>query len=78
MFNKKSKQIQNLKKSNNNLVKKQKENIEDFILILNQIQDVINSKKQWKRKTLSINNSIDLAKENYIQKIVELEIDPQY
>lgn len=78
MFNKKSKQIQNLKKSNNNLVKKQKENIEDFILILNQIQDVINSKEQWKCKTLSINNSIDLAKENYIQKIVELEIDPQY
>lgn len=78
MFNKKSKQIQKL----NNLIKestqKEKEYINDFILILNQIQELSNTNTQWKRKKVQIDNAIDLAKENYTKKIVELDIDPQY
>lgn len=81
MFNKKSKEIKNLKELADNNIKRwhniQKENIEDFILILNQIQEFNNSKTQWKHRQLEINNTIDLAREKYIQKIVELEIDPQ-
>lgn len=82
MFNRKSKEIKNLKEIADNSIKRwhniQKENIEDFILILNQIQEFNNSKTQWKHRQLEINNAIDLAREKYIQKIVELEIDPQF
>lgn len=82
MFKRKSKEIKNLKESLNNSVKRyhnvQKENIDDFILILNQIQEFNNSKTQWKHRQLEINNTINLAREKYIQKIVELEIDPQF
>lgn len=80
MFKRKSKEIKNLKESLNNSVKRyhnvQKENIDDFILILNQIQEFNNSKTQWKHRQLEINNTINLAREKYVQKIVELEIDP--
>ena len=78
MFNKKSKQIQKLNNSIKNSNKKQKENIEDFILILEQIQELNNTNTQWKHRQLTINNSIDLAIENYRNKIVELDIDPQH
>lgn len=80
MFKRKSKEIKNLKESLNNNIKRyhdvQKENIDDFILILNQIQEFNNSKTQWKHRQLEINNTINLAREKYVQKIVELEIDP--
>lgn len=80
MFKRKSKEIKNLKESLNNNIKRyhdvQKENIDDFILILNQIQEFNNSKTQWKHRQLEINNTINLAREKYVQKIVELEVDP--
>ena len=78
MFKNKSKQIKSLKEKVDESVNIQKEYINDFILILTQIQETNNKKMQWKHKQLVINNSIDLAIENYRMKIVELYIDPQY
>lgn len=81
MFNKKSKQIKNLKsqilevKKNNNSV--QVSQIEDFELILNQIKDLTNSKGQWKHNQSAINNAINLALENYKNKKVDLIIDSE-
>ena len=78
MFKNKSKKIKSLEEKVDNLVGMQKEVLDDFILILTQIQETNNEKMQWKHKQLVINNSIDLAIENYKKKIVELHIDPQY
>lgn len=78
MFNRKSKKIQKLEKTLNNSLKKEKENISDFILILENIQEINNEKMQWKHKQLVINNAINLAKEKMQQKIVDIDIDPQY
>lgn len=78
MFNRKSKKIQKLEKTLNNSLKKEKENVSDFILILENIQEINNEKMQWKHKQLVINNAINLAKEKMQQKIVDIDIDPQY
>lgn len=81
MFNKKSKQIKNLKsqilevKKNTNSV--QVSQIENFELILNQIKDLTNSKGQWKHNQSAINNAINLALENYKNKKVDLIIDSE-
>ena len=52
---------------------KQKELIDDFILILKQIQKTNNENLQWKKRQTIIRNEITLALENYEQKIVELK-----
>ncbi len=57
------------------------EQYESFIAILNQIQELNNTKEKGKgnfikgfsQRKLSINNMIDLAKESYEQKIKELD-----
>lgn len=78
MFNRKINQIKKLTKAINNSTKNQKENINDFILILKNIQETNNAVIQWKRRQKTINNIIDLSIEKLNQKIVELDIDPQY
>lgn len=79
MFNKKSKEIKELKsklqKLNRKLYDTQIEQYDDFISILTQIQDFNNEKGQWKHKQLTINNAINLALENYKDKKTLLEID---
>ena len=77
MFNKKNLKIQKLEAQKTQLLENQKENIEDFISILKQIQELNNQKTQWKHRQTTVNNAIDLAVENYLTKKVELDIDPQ-
>lgn len=78
MFNKKSKKIKKLEKSLESNALKQREEIYDFILILNQLEEINNSKLQWKRRQSTLNNTIELSREKYTKRIVELDIDPQY
>lgn len=78
MFNKKSKKIEKLLKALTKTIKEKRDLVEDFILILEDIQNTNNEKLQWKHKQLVINNKIDLAIENYKKKIVSIDIDPQY
>lgn len=85
LFNKKSKQTEALSEEINKLNKqlyyKQKNAINDFILILEQIQETNNGKFEkntwvnFQKKQLIINNEIDLAIENYRNKILELDIN---
>ncbi len=53
----------------------QKEDYNDFISILEQIQETNNENLQWKKRQSTINNEINLALENYRNKIVELDIN---
>lgn len=53
----------------------QKELINDFIGILEQIQQTNNENLQWKKRQCRINNEIILAIENYENKIMELDIN---
>lgn len=59
----------------------QKELINDFISTLEQIQETNNGKFEkntlinFKKKQLIINNEIDLAIENYRNKILELDMN---
>lgn len=78
MFNKKSKKIEKLLKALTKTIKEKRDLVEDFILILEDIQNTNNEKLQWKHKQLVINNKVDLAIENYKKKIVSIDIDPQY
>lgn len=78
MFSKKSKKIKKLEKALESNALKQREEIYDFILILNQLEEINNSKLQWKRRQSTLNNTIELSREKYTKKIVELDIDPQY
>lgn len=83
MFNKKSKQIKNLSETNKKLKQNlqsikqlcsyKKDDYDDFILILEQIQETNNKNLQWKKKQTIINNEVSLAIENYNQKIAELK-----
>jgi len=41
------------------------------------LEELNNSKMQWKQRQSTINNTINLARENCTKKIVELNIDPQ-
>ena len=78
MFNRKSNKIKKLQKELNNSNKEKIELINDFISILKNIQETNNTKMQWKHKQLVINNSVDLAVENYTNKIVDLDIAQQH
>ena len=77
MFNKKSKQIEELSEEVNRLNRQlyynKKDDINDFISILEQIQKTINTPMQWKQKICTLNNEIELAIENYRNKIIELD-----
>lgn len=83
MFNKKSKQIKNLSETNKKLKQNlqsikqlcsyKRDDYDDFILILEQIQETNNKNLQWKKKQTIINNEVSLAIENYNQKIAELK-----
>ena len=79
LFNKKSKQIKKLSNEVNRLNKQlyynKKDDINNFILILEQLQETINTPMQWKQKVCTINNEIILALENYKNKIIELDIN---
>lgn len=79
MFNKKAKLIKSLSEEidrlNRQLYHNEKDNIKDFIGILEQIQGTNNEKLQWKQRQTTINNAIVLAIENYRNKIVDLDID---
>ena len=79
LFNKKSKQIETLSKEvfrlNRQLYYNKKDDINDFISILEQIQKTNNENLQWKKRQCIINNEIDLAIENYRNKILELDIN---
>ena len=75
LFNKKSKSIeQSVQETKKENYSKQKELINDFIFILEHIQDTNNENLQWKRRQCRIDNEITLAIENYRQKILELDI----
>ena len=78
LFSKKSKQIENLSeevdKLNRQLYYNEKNDINDFISILEQIQKTNNENLQWKKRQCIINNEIDLAIETYRNKILELDI----
>ena len=78
LFNKKSKQIKDLSEKVNNLNSQlyynEKDYIYDFISILEQIQKTNNENLQWKKRQSTIKNEIDLAIENYRNKIMELDI----
>lgn len=85
MFNKKSKQIEDLSNKNYKLEKElqsikqlcsyKKDDYSDFILTLQKIQETNNERLQWKKRQKTINNEIDLAIENYGNKIMELDIN---
>lgn len=62
-----------IKELTKQLHSEKKELIEDFILILEQIQETNNENLQWKKRQSTIRNEISLALENYTKKIVELE-----
>ena len=78
LFSKKSKQIEDLSeevdKLNRQLYYNEKNDINDFISILEQIQKTNNENLQWKKRQCIINNEIDLAIETYRNKILELDI----
>ena len=79
LFSKKSKQIEDLSEEINKLNKQlycdKKDDINDFISILEQIQETNNENLQWKRRQCIIDNEINLALENYKNKIIELDIN---
>ena len=79
LFSKKSKQIEDLSEKINKLNKQlyynKKDDINDFIFILEQIQETNNENLQWKKRQSTINNEIDLVIENYKNKIIELDIN---
>lgn len=79
LFNKKSKQIETLSEEVNRLNRQlyynQKDDINDFISILEQIQETIDTPMQWKQKLCTMNNQTKLAIENYRNKIMELDIN---
>ncbi len=79
LFSKKSKQIENLSeevnKLNRELYYNRKNDINDFISILEQIQKTNNENLQWKKRQCIINNETSLAIENYKNKIIELDIN---
>ena len=85
MFNKKTKQIEELSNKNYELAKElqsirqlcvyKKDDINDFISILEQIQETNNDNLQWKKRQCIINNEISLALESYRNKIKELDIN---
>ncbi len=79
LFSKKSKQIEDLSEKVNRLNRQlyynKKDDINDFISILEQIQETNNQNLQWKKRQCVINNEIDLALENYRNKILELDIN---
>lgn len=50
-----------------------KNDYEDFISILEQIQKTTNTKMQWKHKIKTLDNQARLAIENYQTKIRELD-----
>ena len=84
LFSKKSKQIQDLSDKNYKLEKElqsikqlcsyKKDDYNDFISILKQIQETNNVNLQWKKRQCIINNEINLALDDYKNKIIELDI----
>ena len=79
LFDKKSEQIEELQEEvirlNQQLYYNKKDDINDFISILEQIQETNNENLQWKKRQCIINNEINLALENYKNKIIELDIN---
>ena len=75
---KNSKKVEELTEKVETLIQSKKDDINDVILILRHIQETNNESLQWKKKQSTINNEVDLAIEKMNQKIVELEIDPQF
>ena len=79
LFSKKSKKIEILQAKvgelNRQLYYNRKDDINDFISILEQIQKTINTPMQWKQKVCTMNNEVNLALENYRNKIIELDIN---
>ena len=78
LFGKKSEQIETLSEEvirlNRQLYYNRKNDINDFISILEQIQETNNENLQWKKRQCIINNEINLALDNYKDKIIELDI----
>lgn len=78
LFNKKSKQIEELSEEINRLNRQlyynKKDDYNDFISILEQIQQTNNENLQWKKRQSTMNNEISLSIENYRNKILELDI----
>lgn len=72
---KKDIQVDKIKTLEHQLYSNQKELINDFISILEQIQETNNEKLQWKKRQSTINNEVDLAIQNYRDKILELDIN---
>ena len=72
---KKNVKIDKVKTLEQQLYSNQKELINDFISILEQIQKTINTPMQWKQKVCTMNNEVILALENYRDKIIELDIN---
>ena len=79
LFKKKSKQIEDLSKEINRLNRQlyynKKDDVNNFISILEQIQEKINTPMQWKQKVCTMNNQTELALENYRNIIIELDIN---
>ena len=85
LFNKKSKQIEDLSNKNYKLEKElqsvkqlcsyKKDDYNDFISILEQIQITVNTPMQWKQKITTLDNIIGLTIQDYKNKIIELDID---
>ena len=64
----------NSKTDSNEILRTKKEIINDFISILEDFQNTMNSNVQWKKKKFVLDNQINLAKENYMRQIVDLNI----
>lgn len=63
------------KKSNSNeIINTKKEILNDFILILEDFQNTLESNLQWKRKEKTLENEINLTKENYLRQINDLNL----
>lgn len=79
LSSKKTKQVEALSEEVNRLNRQlyynKKDDINDFISILEQIQETNNENLQWKKRQSIVNNEISLAIENYRQKILELDIN---
>ena len=78
LFKKQSKEVEKLQEEvnrlNHQLYYNEKNDINDFISVLEQIQKTNNENLQWKKRQCIINNEISLALENYKNKIIELDI----
>ena len=79
LFKKQSKEVEKLQEEvnrlNHQLYYNEKNDINDFISVLEQIQETIDIPMQWKKKITTLDNITKLSIQSYRDKIMELDIN---